>query len=181
MRTALCVRRGESIYRLVWFGESKAGLYIGVLGAQEDSHQSYHTDGTRHTRVGADYHNRFSDTRINDFVGFNQLGHFSLSLTKNWFNAKTLYTGDKKTESIVLIHEKVLARRDTLALDVWLTDRKSEQNLLNIIANGPGGDAKFSPVTEYVASLENFPNHKLVLSLHSARIRDVSDDELAFG
>jgi hypothetical protein len=178
MRIALCVRHGKTIHRLVWLGESKAGIYVGVLGAQEDSHVSYHTDGTRHTKMGSEYHNRFSDTPIHEYAGCRQLDHFSLSLTKNWFNAKTQYTGDEKTESIVLVDEKSLAGRDTLALNVWLTDRKSEQELLNITAGEI--DPKFTLVAEYIASLENFPNHKLAISLHSARIRDVSPDDLMF-
>ena len=177
MRIALCVRHGETIHRLVWFGESKAGIYVGVLGAQEDSHVSYHTDGTRHTKIGAEYHNRFSDTPIHEYAGCRQLDHFSLSLTKNWFNAQTHYKGDEKTESMVLVDQKTLASRDTLGLNVWLTDRKSEQELLKVTAYE---FPKFQLVAEYIASLENFPNHKLAISLHSARVRDVSSDELMF-
>ncbi len=180
MRIALCTRHGSSIYRLVWVGESKAGIYVGVLGAQEDSHASYHTDGTRHVRIGSEYHNRFADTPIKKFKGFRQLDHFSLSLTKNWFNAKTLYAGDEKTESVVLLDEKLLQDKDTLALDVWLTDRKSEQDLLAVTAKGPASDPKFTLVGEFVASLENFPDHKVALGLCSARVRDVPVQELMF-
>lgn len=180
MRVALCVRRQKSIYRLVWLGESKAGIYVGVLGAQEDSHVSYHTDGTRHVKIGDEYHNRFADTPISEFKGFKQLDHFSLSLTKDWFNAKSLYAGDAKTESIVLVDEQLLAGKDTLALDVWLTDRKSEQDLLNITATGPASDPKFTLVSEFLASLENFPEHKVAISLCSARIRDIPAVQLMF-
>ena len=125
MRIALCVRHEKTIFRLVWINESKAGIYIGTLGAQEDSHASYHQDGTRHTKIGYEYHNRFSDIPIASHTGFKQLGHYSLSLTKNWFNAKTIYTGDDKTESIVLLDQPLFYDRDTLALDVWMTDRAS--------------------------------------------------------
>jgi hypothetical protein len=180
MRVAFCTRHGSSIHRLVWGGESKAGFYVGVLGAREDSHASYHTDGTRHVRIGSQYHNRFADTPINEFQGFKQLDHFSLSLTKTWFNSKTLYAGDEKTESVVLLDEKLLQDKDTLALNVWLTDRKSEQDLLAVTAKGLASDPRFTLVGEFVASLDNFPEHKVAFGLCSARVRDVPAQELMF-
>ena len=180
MRIALCVRHEKTIFRLVWINESKAGIYIGTLGSNEDAHQSYHQDGTRHTKMGSEYHNRFSDVPIAQHTGFKQLGHFSLSLTKNWFNAKTIYTGDDKTESIVLLDQRLFYDRDTLALDVWMTDRASEQGLLKIVASSLETTPNFHAVAELVSSLEYFPNQKIALTLRSARVRDVDASELMF-
>lgn len=160
--------------------ESRAGLYVGVLGSDEDTHVSYHQDGTHHTKMGIEYHNRFSDAPISSSVGFKQLDHFSLSLTKNWFNPKTVYTGDERTESIVLLDERLLLGKDTLALDVWLTDRASEPMLLDTIAKNVVVHAPFNVVTEFVSSLEHFPEHKIALTLRSGRIRDVAQDQLMF-
>lgn len=175
MRIALCIRRQGQLFRLVWLNESKAGIYLGVLGAQEDSHVSYHQDGTRHMKIGADYHNRFSDVPISSHKGFKQLDHFSLSLTKNWFNSKTAYKGDEKTESLVLLDERLLYEKDTLALDVWLLDRASEQDALtrDLII-----DPTFNIVGELVSALDCFPGHKIVITLCSARIREVPSDLL---
>ena len=178
MRIALCVRHEQSIFRLVWITESKAGIYIGTLGSNEDSHESYHQDGTRHTKIGPEYHNRFKDVPIASHTGFKQLGHFSLSLTKNWFNAKTIYIGDDKTESIVLLDQRLFYNKDTLALDVWMTDRTSEQKLLAITAGSFEVAPKFHAVAELVSSLDYFPNQKIVLTLRSARIRDVAPSRL---
>lgn len=177
-RSALCVRHESGIYRLVWLNESSAGIYIGVLGSDEDSHMSYHSDGTRHTKIGSDYHGGVSDTPIADHTGIRHLGHFSLSLTKNWFNSKTIYSGDEKTASIMLIDESLLTGKDTLAMDVWITDRASEQNLLTTTGNSRFD--KFTPVSEFLSALEYFPDQKIAISLHSARVRDVDSSELMF-
>jgi len=180
MHIALCVRYRKAVYRLIWLTESKAGFYVGLLGAEEDTHASYHQDGTRHTKIGTDHHNRFSDTPINTFAGFNQLDHFSLSLTKNWFNSKTEYLGDMRTESIVLIDERMLINKDTLVLDVWLTDRGSEMSLLQTIQTHLISDPKFSVVGQFVLALVHFPGHKVALTLRSARIRDITPEQLMF-
>ncbi len=180
MRIALCVRRDKTIFRLVWISESKAGIYIGTLGTQEDSHESYHQDGTRHTKIGSEYHNRWSDTPIALHTGFKQLGHSSLSLTKNWFNSKTTYAGDDKTESIVLIDERLLYGKDTLALDIWMTDRASEQKLLEVIAEHVVTRPEFHVVAELVSALDHFPEQKIAITLCSARIRGVDSAQLMF-
>jgi len=88
MRIALCVRHSQAIYRLAWLNESKDGIYVGALGGAEDAHLSYHKDGTQHMKMGEGYHNRDKCTPITAHVGFKHLGHFSLSLTKGWFNKK---------------------------------------------------------------------------------------------
>ena len=180
MRVALCVRHEKTIFRLVWINESKAGIYLGVLGSEQDSHISYHQDGTRHTKIGAEYHNRFSDTPISSHTSFKQLDHLSLSLTKNWFNPKTIYAGDERTESIVLLDERLLYGRDTLALDVWMTDRASEQKLLDVIAEHVVTRPDFQVVAEFVSALEYFPDQKIALTLSSARVRDVDSTQLMF-
>ena len=180
MRIALCVRHQKAIYRLVWLNESAAGIYVGVLGSTEDAHVSYHADGARHTKIGPEYINRFSDAPISSFAGFKQLDHFSLSLTKNWFNSKTVYAGDERTESIVLLDERLLSGADTLALDVWLTGRRSEFELLDVISKHVVTHPPFTVVGQFVSALENFPQHKIALTLRSARSRSIATDQLIF-
>lgn len=180
MRVALCVRHEKTIFRLVWINESRAGIYLGVLGTEQDSHISYHQDGTRHTKIGADHHNRFSDIPISSHVSFKQLDHLSLSLTKNWFNPRTIYNGDEKTEVTVLLDQRLLYGRDTLALDVWMTDRASEQKLLDAIAKHLVTRPDFQVVAEFVFALEYFPNQKIALTLCSSRVRDVDSTQLMF-
>ena len=177
MRIAICVRHQASIYRLVWLNEDKGGIY---LGAREDSHVSYHADGTRHVKMGIEYHNRFTDAPIASFTGFKQLDHFALSLTKEWFNPKTLYPGDRRTESSILVDESLLSGKDSLALDTWLTDRSSEQELLATIAHHVLPLAGFVVVSEFGSSLEHFPEHKLFLILRAARYRACDAETLMF-
>ena len=180
MRIALCVRPLHEIYRLVWLNESKDGIYVGTLGGAEDAHLSHHKDGTQHMKMGEGYHNRDKCTPIAAHVGFKHLGHFSLSLTKGCFNRKTTYKGDGQTKSVVLIDERLLLWRDTLALDVWLTDRPSEYELLRTIATHKRMDHRFQVVAELVSALDHFPHHKLAITLRAARLRDVEPAQLMF-
>jgi hypothetical protein len=178
MRIALCVRYQQQLFRLVWINESTNGIYVGMLGAQHDSHVSYHQDGTRHVKLGSEYHNRFSDTPIRSHKDVKQLDHFSLPLTKNWFNSNTAYTGDEKTESLVLLDERLLYDKDTLALDVWLLDRASELKMLDTVARVIAVDPCFQIVAELVSALDNFPQHKIALTLRTARVREVEAELL---
>ena len=173
MRLAICFRRDAAVFRLVWMSESNAGLYLGVLGGRDDSHVSYHADGTRHFKIGSEYHNRFSDVALESHRGAKQIDHLSLSMTEEWFNAQSSYPGDQKTETIVLLDERLFRDKDTCALDVWLFDRASEAQFLEISGRSLEHMPAFSVVGEVIVSLDFFPNHKIALVLQSARIRDV--------
>jgi hypothetical protein len=180
MRIALCVRHLHEIYRLAWLNESKDGIYVGALGGAADAHLSHHKDGTQHMKMGEGYHNRDKCTPIAAHVGFKHFGHFSLSLTKGWFNDKTIYRGDKKTKSAVFIDERFLLGKDTLALDVWLTDRPAERELLRTIVTHKRKNHQFQVVAELVSALDYFPHHKLVITLGATRLRDVEPERLMF-
>ena len=173
MRIALCFRRNGNIYRLVLLTESTNGIYLVVFGGQQQSHISYHQDGTRHIRMDSEYHNRFSDVPIASHSGVRQIDHLSMSMTKEWFSAATAYPGDEKTETLVLLDEALFHERDTLAVDVWLLDRASEPQLFATIGKILTGDSTFHIVGEVVAALDHYPEHKLALTLRSARVRGV--------
>ena len=171
MRISICFRRGSRIHRLVWLNESTAGIYLGVLGGQREFHVSYHQDGTRHAKFDSEYQNRFSDVPIAAHTGVKQLEHLSLSMTKEWFSAATLYRGDEKTETLVLLDEGLFQGRDTCSLDVWLLDRAAEPELFAVVGRLLAANKAFQVVAEMVAALDHFPNHKIALTLRTARIR----------
>lgn len=173
MRISICFRRDNQIYRLVWLNESNGGVYLGVLGGQQEYHVSYHQDGTRHAKLDLEYHNRFSDVPIASHTGVKQLDHLSLAMTKEWFNAATRYPGDEKTETLVLLDEGLFCGRDTLALDVWLLDRASEPQLFGAVGRMLAAEKNFQVVAEMVVTLDHFLNHKIGLTLRTARIRTV--------
>ena len=173
MRISICFRRDSQIYRLVWITESKGGIYLGLLGGQQEFHVSYHQDGTRHAKVGSEYHNRFSDTPIASFAGSKHLDHVSLSMSPEWFSTATAYVEDEKTETLFVLDESLFRGRDTCAVDVWLCDRASEPNLIDTIGLALGSLPSFQIVTETLMALDNFPNHKLGITLRAAKIRQL--------
>jgi hypothetical protein len=175
MRIALCVRSGNQLFRLVWITESKNGIYLGILGREQEVHVSYHQDGNRHAKLGDEYHIRFKEAPITDHEGWKHLGHLSLPLTKESFKPKMAYSGDAKTESLLVLDERLLWNKDTLALDYWLFDRTSEPELLDIVARVLASNSDFQVLAELVCSLDNFPDHKIALTLRSARVREIDD------
>lgn len=180
MRAALCVRHNKVIYRLVYFNESRSGFFYGFMGGEKDFHSSYHGDGRRHDKSGRERFNRFRDKQIALHSGFKQLGNASLPLTKNWFNEKSRYIGDQKTESVILIDQCLLHEQDTLWLDVWMTDRASEQKNLDFIAEGVIKRPGVQLVAEHVYALDYFPKQKIILTLCTGKAREVSSNDLMF-
>jgi hypothetical protein len=158
----------------VWLSESKAGFYVGLLGGQNEFHHSYHTDGMRHDKLDSECHHRFSDFPIALHIGLKQIYHVSLPMTNNWFNSASEYHGDEKTETIILLDEALLLGCDTVALDVWLLDRTSEPILFETVGRISSSNEQLHMVGEVVTALENFPNHKIALTLRSAKIRGVA-------
>jgi hypothetical protein len=173
VRISICFRWNSQIYRLVWITESRDGVYLGLLGGQEEFHVSYHQDGTRHSKIGSEYHNRFSDAPIAAFTGFKLLDHVSLSMSPEWFTAATAYAGDEKTETLFVLDESLFRNRDTCMVDVWLCDRPSERSLLEAIGRTVSGEASFHIASETLLALDNFPNHKLGVTLRMAKIRQI--------
>lgn len=167
MRISLCFRRVGGLYRLVWLNESGGGLYYGFLGAQQESHESYHADGIRHTKLGSDYHPSGKSAPISEWRGVLQLGHVSMPFTDNWLSAATAYIGDEKTETVVIIDESHFREGRTCALDIWLLDRASEPELYEILAKHLSNDSTFTMIADVVSSLDSYPDHKVAITLRS--------------
>jgi hypothetical protein len=76
-------------------------------------------------------------------------------------------------ESLLLLDERLLWNKDTLAVDLWLPDRASEPQLHDIVGRVLASDCRFQVLAELVSSLDNFPDHKIALTLRSARVREI--------
>jgi hypothetical protein len=180
VRVALCVRHNRKIYRLVCFNESKSGFFCVLMGGAEDFHSSYHEDGRRHNKLGKKRFNKFKDIPIALHKNYKHLMNCNLPLTKNWFNEQSLYNGDHKTESIILLDQSVLYNKDTLWLDIWMTDRASEQKTLDIIAEFVIKRSGAQVIAEHVYALDYFPEQKIVLTLCVGNSRSVDSSDLMF-
>lgn len=167
MRIALCFRRGKSLYRLIWLNESGQGLYYGFLGAIEETHQSYHVDGTRHTKIGTEYHPAGKGVPISDWRGVLQLAHVSMSLSKEWLSSATAYVGDGKTETVVILDESHFLGGRSCNLDFWLLDRASEPKLYDLLAAHVAGQSDFNILADVVVSLDCFPDHKVAITFRA--------------
>ena len=167
MRISVCFRRSGQVYRLVWVNEDRNGVYLGFLGAQTESHWSYHRDGRTHSKLGEDYVNQNNSIPIEDWKGVRQLFNAYMPLTGNWFSAATTYEGDKKTETVLLVDERSFSDDRFCSLDLWLIDRDSEAALFARVGEHLSSDPKYTIVAEIVSALDHFPNHKIALTLRS--------------
>jgi hypothetical protein len=129
-------------------------------------HSSYHKDGRRHTKIGDETVHPSADIPIADWRGVRQLQNMSLSVSDDWLNSATEYSGDSKSETIVIVDEHSFTNVRRCSLDVWLFDRDSEAALLTQLGAAHWSD-RFRLVAEIVVALDHFPGHKLALTLRS--------------
>jgi len=179
-RLAICVRSGQATYRLAWLRESKDGIYIGLPATPKEYHASYHQDGTRHTRIGSGYADRYADVAVNAVQGVRKLEHFRLPLTKNWFPEKTLYSKTNTVDAVLCLTEDQLHGTDTLTIDLWLSDLSSSQQLQADIDSHFDVHPDYSPVARHTVPLQCFPRHQIALAFGVARTGGYKPDELLF-
>ena len=168
MRISICFRRAGQVHRLVWVNEDSGGVYLGHLGAQSESHWSYHRDGRTHIKLGSEYLNPSEGIPIKDWRGVRQLCHTHMPMTDNWFSAATAYGGDRKTETVLIVDDKSFSGERFCSLDLWLIDRDSESELFALVGKHFTSEPRDTIVAEVVASLDHFPNHKLAVTLRSS-------------
>ena len=151
----------------MWLNESGGGLYYGFLGGQQEAHESYHADGTRHSKLGGEYFPAGQAIPIAEWQGVLQLGHASMSLSDAWFSDATAYAGDERTETVVVIDDSHFTGARRCALDVWLLDRASEPRLYEILAESAGMLKQFTMIADVVSSLDCYPRHKVAITVRS--------------
>ena len=174
MRIAICFRRNGQVCRLIWVNEDRGGIYLGYLGGQAEVHWSYHRDGRSHTKIGSEYFNQSDGIPIEDWRGVRQLSNTYMPLSNNWFSAATVYEGDKKTETVLLIDEASFSGERFCSFDFWLIDRDSEVELFNLIGKHMVSQVGYLIIAEVVAALDYFPNHKVGLTLRSGVPRSMA-------
>ena len=171
MRVSICVERGDKVYRLAWVSESKSGVYLGHLGANEDHHVSYHQDGKRHFKSGDLHHGAFVDLPIASHKGFKQLSNGNVALTKEWLNARTEYPASPRAETLISLAENVFNGFDSLSIDWYLVDSASEVAFREMINRRARTREQFALVDLRSLALHHFPGHNLGLALWAARTR----------
>lgn len=168
MRIAICFRHKGDLCRLVWLNEDAGGFYYGFPGGELDAHGSYHADGHRHTKLGDEYVNPFDSIPIDEWRGVQQVTHISMAMRANWFSARTAYAGDGKTETVVVVAENHFAGDRSCALDIWLFDRGSESQFYERLKRHGEGMPDFSLIVDAVFALDNFPSHKIAITVRAS-------------
>lgn len=149
--------------------ESRWGIYACFFMGQVEFHSSYHTDGTSHLRSqGVQAGPSVMNDPINEVRGVAQVVHASISLGLPELDLPDVYDGDKRTESVVVLHDHLFSdEQSRFWLDVWVFDRASEADFYkNVCSTRHGG---LSRVVDMATNLDHFPNHKVGISIRSRK------------
>jgi hypothetical protein len=109
----------------LWLSESRAGIYYGIFATDFDVHQSYHTDGTRHMRVGKEHHQRFRDLPLAQHKGSKQLTHHGLGPDGADAPFRPHHQTSRGFDSVEIIDKSALLDSERLAVEIWLSDHDS--------------------------------------------------------
>ena len=167
MRIALCFRSSGVLHRLIWVNESSTGIFYGFLGAGQDVHLSFHQDGVQHIKMGDEYHGMGQFDPIREWRGVRQLSSTSISVSHQRFSTATAYQGDKSTETVLALDDRLFYGDARCTMDFWLLDRGSEPRLLEMVGRHLVNDLSHRMILEVVTSLDNYPDHKLGITLRA--------------
>ena len=166
MRVFVCLKVSGETHRVLWLSESKSGIYVGVFNDTVDLHFSYHQDGTRHSRIAKEHHQRWKDVPLHLHSGVRQMLHNSISLKSLQAHRWPTHAPTTRDETI-LLDESQFVGNDSLAVDVWLADSASEQELRHS-AQTAHLRAGFLAVSSSIWELDNFANLRLAISFWAA-------------
>jgi len=171
MRFALCHLGLGGLNRLVWFTQSRAGIYLGYFGTKADHHHSLHEDGRRHlrTRAHRDLMPASSDLQINSHGFPRQLVHASISVLDDP-DRFAPFSPSARYEQVALITDAQLGGADRVALDYYLMHRDYEAEFLRLPPQ-PMHSAVLSSVQllHLTLPLVHFPEHKVGFSVRVLR------------
>jgi hypothetical protein len=170
VKTAICLREGDKVFRLLWLSESKAGVYIGIFSDTVDVHQSYHTDGTRHTRIGATHVQRWKDVPLASYSGFKQLAHLGFSAPtaisqQSWPSHRS----NSAWDSVETIGVSAFERDEHLAIDVWLGDQDSLDGMNQYLVRRSQSLPSLRDIITNTFKIANFPGLWITTAIQGRR------------
>jgi hypothetical protein len=167
MRVAICHLGPSGLTRLVWFTQSRAGVYLGYFGTSTDHHHSFHADGRRHlrTRTHKDLMPPSSDSRIDIHDAPRQLLNASISVLASPGRVAP-YCPSGRREQVVLITDAQLGGSDRISFDYYLMRRDGEPAFLRMpLQPMHSAVLSVSQLLHFTLPLEHFPEHKVGFSV----------------
>ena len=169
MKIVACVRNGQALQKLVWFNESKGGVYLGVFARELDVHLSYHRDGRKHTKIGTDYIQRTQDTPLESFSGAKHLSHQAISIDGRSDSFWPRHAAFKTWDVTLVFDESQLLDSEWLALDFWLFESKLFFEIDSQLRELGSRYANFRLLTTYYHQLVAYPNLSMGIVFRAAR------------
>lgn len=163
MRSYICVRYENRLYKIVWMNEDKQGIYVGWYGKVTESHFSYHKDGYTHLKVFQ--HSKkplspYQKTPIDDVRGFVQIGYQGIPLHSQMMRIiGQEYTKQDQRSGQVFFIDSNLFIEETMDLDLYIVEKDKEQDFVQFTFQHHNEKIQFC----FLNFLDNFPNHKLAM------------------
>jgi hypothetical protein len=162
MRSYICVRHENNLYKLVWTNEDRKGVYVGWYGEVAGTHSSYHTDGIKHFRLSTSPEaiNQHKGLPIQDIDSFVQVGYQTIPLYSRMMGiiGHEYLKEDSHSAQAFFINGSLFGQ-DRIDLDLYLLHREKEQEFVRFIFTSRADKINLCAIN----SLDHFPNHKVAM------------------
>ena len=169
MRSYICIIHKGTPFKLVWVNEDSKGVYLGIYGAVEGTHFSYHADGTMHFKYTelSIPKQRHQGTPIRSINTFQQIVFQAFPLIPStMYIAGHVYQKEDQRTSVAVFLDGFIFADNTLAIDTYLINRAKEPDFIKFVYSRPTQD-KYKIIACNVFSLTNFSTHKIGLVILS--------------
>ena len=172
MRVILRYHNPHGTNPLVWFTESKTGVYLGYYSDHPQHHHSLHGDGRRHVRtdLDVDLFPPGTDVPIKDHTLPRQLLNVSIPI-EGRLTAKYPRLESKRPELVWTFTEKQLNGATSLLFDYYLMHKRSEQDFFDLLFRPL--HSEFPPTSllaSFTIPLIHFPDQKVGFILRAVHV-----------
>jgi hypothetical protein len=169
MRSYICISHEGTPFKLVWVNEDSKGVYLGLYGAVQGTHFSYHIDGTKHFKFpdSPNPQQQHQGTPISSIQSFQQIAFQAFQLIPStMYIAGHIYQKEDQASSIAVFLDGSLFADKTLAIDAYLINRAKELDFIKFLYSRSTEDI-YKIIACNVFALTNFSTHKIGLVILS--------------
>lgn len=166
LKVCICTIHDGVPYKMVWFHESKGGVFVGLYGVTGETHFSYHADGKRHSKMKgikkaiAEH----QSTPIATITPFSQIISQALSTKPQDLAALAKsYDGHEKSDVQIFLNPTLFSSAFVLHLNFWIVDINSQSRFLTSIHNSTSNN-RWSLVSLQAFCLRHFPSKQVAFS-----------------
>lgn len=136
MKFRICVNSQDRIYKFIWINEDNGGVYIGYYGEIAETHISYHSDGTCHTKLKGKSEpiNQSKRCPINKINPYIQISFHATSLENDAMKRLgSEHSVDKSQTNELFINSDIFPCHRQVHFDSYLVLVEQEKQFIDMI------------------------------------------------